>query len=96
MSEIHIVAELEVLPQYREAFMPELRALVDGSRGEPGNRGYELTEDVSNMCRLLVLETWASQEAVDAHNVSPHFTAFGAFAKGKLRHMNVTLLKKVF
>lgn len=28
-----MVAELEVLPQYREAFMPELRALVDGSRG---------------------------------------------------------------
>ena len=95
MSEIHIVAELEVLPQYREAFMPELRALVDGSRGEYGNRRYDLTEDVSNMCRFFVLETWASQEALDAHNGTPHFRAFGAFAEGKLRHMNVTLLKMV-
>ena len=37
---------------------------------------YDLTEDVSNMCRFFVLETWASQEAVDAHNGTPHFRTF--------------------
>ena len=96
MSEIRIVAELEVLPQHREELMPVLQALVDGSRGEAGNIAYDLTEDLSNVCHFFVIETWASQQAIDEHNVTPHFTAFVAFTEGKLKHLAITLLKKVF
>ena len=71
MSEIRIVAELEVLPQHREELMPVLQALVDGSRGEAGNIAYDLTEDLSNVCHFFVIETWASQQAIDEHNATP-------------------------
>ena len=96
MSEIRIVAELEVLPQHREELMPVLQALVDGSRGEAGNIAYDLTEDLSDVCHFFVIETWASQQAIDEHNATPHFRAFVGFAEGKLKGMAVTLLKKVF
>ncbi|MDD4702526.1 MAG: putative quinol monooxygenase [Desulfovibrio sp.] len=96
MSEIRIVAEMEVLPEHRDALMPVLQALVDGSRGEAGNISYELTQDLSNVYRFFVIETWASQQAIDEHNVTPHFRTFVAFTEGKLKHMSINLLKKVF
>lgn len=96
MSEIRIVAELEVLPEAREAMLPALRDMVEASRAEPGNRAYDLTEDLENPCRFFILESWASAEAIDAHNASAHFKAFGNFQKDKLRRKAVVKLKNVF
>lgn len=96
MSEIRIVAELEVLPEHREALMPVLRSLVNGSRAEVGNRVYDLTEDIADPCHFFVIETWASQQALEEHNATPHFRAFVSFVEGKTRPMAVTLLKNVF
>jgi quinol monooxygenase YgiN len=96
MSEIRIVAELEVLPEHRKTLMPVLRALVDGSRAETGNRTYDLTVDQSNSCRFFVIETWASQQALDEHNAAPHFRAFVDFVEGKTKPLSVALLKTVF
>ncbi len=95
MDEIRIVAELEVLPEQREAMLPAFRVMVDASRAETGNRAYDLTEDLENPCRFFILETWASDAAIAEHNASAHFKAFGDFQKDKLARKRVTLLRKV-
>lgn len=96
MSEIRIVAEIEVRPEELEGLQPAFKALVEGSRAEAGNRAYDLTQDLENPCRFFVIETWASAEAVAQHNVSPHFLAFGNAVAGKTTQRAVTRLKKLF
>lgn len=95
MDEIRIVAELEVLPEHREAMLPAFRGMVEASRAETGNRAYDLTEDLENPCRFFILEAWASDAAIAEHNASAHFKAFGAFQKDKLARKRVTLLRPV-
>ena len=94
MNEIRIVAELEVMPEHREAMLPAFRAMVEASRAESGNLAYDLTEDLENPCRFFILE--ASAEAIVEHNVSAHFKAFGELQKDKLRRKAVVKLKQVF
>ena len=96
MNEIRIVAELEVMPEHREAMLPAFRAMVEASRAEPGNLAYDLTEDLENPCRFFILEAWASAEAIAEHNASAHFRAFGEFQKDKLRRKSVVKLKQTF
>ena len=96
MNEIRIVAELEVMPEHREAMLPAFRAMVEASRAESGNLAYDLTEDLENPCRFFILEAWASAEAIVEHNASAHFKAFGEFQEDKLRRKAVVKLKQVF
>lgn len=96
MNEIRIVAELEVMPEHREAMLPVFRAMVEASRAESGNLAYDLTEDLENPCRFFILESWASAEAIAEHNASAHFKAFGELQKDKLRRKAVVKLKQVF
>ena len=91
--EIRIVAEMLLKPGCWEALLPTLRTLVDGSRAEPGNSMYDLTESLDNPDHLFVIETWASEEAIAEHNVSPHFQAFVRGIEGKTERMTVSKLK---
>lgn len=91
--EIRIVAEMLLKPGCREALLPTLRALVDGSRAEPGNSMYDLTESLDNPDHLFVIETWASEAAIAEHNASPHFQAFVRAIDGKTEKMTVSKLK---
>lgn len=96
MSEIRIVAELEVKPECRAELLPVMEKLVAGSRAEPGNRTYDLTESLDNPCLFFVIETWASAEAIEEHNASAHFQAFAAAVEGKAVKLNITKLKTLF
>ena len=96
MNEIRIVAELEVMPEHREAMLPAFRAMVEASRAESGNLAYDLTEDLENPCRFFILEAWASAGAIVEHNASAHFKAFGEFLNDNLRLKVVVNLYQFF
>ena len=70
-----------------------LRKLVEGSRAESGNVAYELLEDSDDANHLFFLETWASDEALQNHNQTPHFQEFMELARGKTRENRITRLK---
>jgi quinol monooxygenase YgiN len=96
MSEIRIVAELEIKAELLESVLPLLRNLVEGSRAEPGNKMYDLTEDLKKPGHFFIIETWVSEEAIAAHNATPHYKAFSAVVPGKADKRIVTKLKNVF
>ena len=96
MSEIRIVAELDIKPGQRETLMPVLEKLVAGSRAEAGNRMYDLTENRDNPNHLFVIETWASEQAIAEHNATAHFQAFVAAIEGKVNKLVITKLKDMF
>lgn len=95
MSNIRIVAELVLKPGFRDGMMPVFEALVAGSRAEAGNSEYELTVSLENPDHLFVIETWASEEAIAAHNQSPHFLAFAKVIEGKTEKRMAHKVKKL-
>ena len=92
---LDVIAELEIMPQYREELMPVLEALVAGSRAEAGNSRYELAEDLDEPCRFFVQESWASAEALESHNATPHFQAFAAAISGKTTTLRISKIRRL-
>lgn len=93
MSDIRIVAELEVKPEHVKDLMPVLKELVEKSRTEAANNGYDLTVDLDNPGHFFVIERWASLEGIEKHNVTPHFQAFATAIQDKTLKLNITKLK---
>lgn len=96
MTELRIVAVLEVKADYKEELIKVIHTLVDESRKEEGCVSYDLHEDTKNPLKLIFLETWASQAAIDIHNNAPHFKAFVAAIKGKIDSLTIDFIKKIY
>jgi len=96
MDTIQIVAEIEIKQAYRDELIPVFQALVTGSRSEPGNKRYDLTEDIARSGHFFVLEEWLSAKAIEEHNVTPHFQNFIAKIAGKAEKVDITKVKSVF
>ncbi|MFG6494893.1 putative quinol monooxygenase [Fictibacillus sp. UD] len=74
---IIIHAGLTVLKEKEEAFLEEVKTLVEASRAESGNIQYDLMKDTEKEATYMMVEVWENQEAVQNHNTSEHFVAFG-------------------
>lgn len=95
MSQIVIVATVDVKPEHKQAFIDFCQGLVENSRKESGNIQYDLHQHLSNDNTFSFVEIWASQAAIDEHNASPHFGAFKTFVEGKVNSLNVELMHKI-
>ncbi len=51
-----------------------LNTLAAASRAEAGCNGYEIYQSTIEPTRVFIVETWANDAALAAHNESPHFT----------------------
>jgi quinol monooxygenase YgiN len=81
---IHVVAILTAKPGHRDALLAEVNANLAAVRAEEGCIAYgpaldapfsqaKFGEDV-----IVILEQWATPEALAAHGKSAHMAAFGA------------------
>lgn len=95
MDSIKIVATLVVKPEYREELLQVFKPLVEASRKEAGNLFYDLHEALDNPNKLVFIEHWKSQAAIDEHNASVHFQAFLKAIDGKLDNLDIALLKAI-
>lgn len=96
MQEVRIVAELDLKPGHSKELLPVLKALVDSSRAEAGNRVYDLTQKLDNPDHFVVIETWVSEKALEEHMATPHFQAFAKAVDGKAERLNIIKLRDVF
>lgn len=90
MSEIRIVAEIELMPEFKDELAPIFRELIKGSRAEAGNIEYDFTEKLDVPCHYFIIETWASAAAIEEHNTTPHFQAFVKALDGKIKKLVIT------
>ncbi len=81
---IAIEAKLEVQPAKREEFLEATKTLVEASRNEAGNIGYDLFQSTEDENVFMMIEKWEDQAAIEAHNTSAHFGQFVAFAQTAL------------
>lgn len=87
---IHVLAIITAKPGQRDRILEAYRANVDAVRAEQGCIAYEAVVDVRNALpgfaqfgpdSFVVVEQWASLEALQAHAVAPHMKAYAAKVK---------------
>ena len=62
---------------------------VDAIRAEEGNLRYEYYQSLDDPETILLIDSWASQEAIDAHHVTPMMTTIATLREKYDLHMSV-------
>jgi quinol monooxygenase YgiN len=84
---IHVLAIITAKPGMRERILEAYRGNVEAVHAEAGCLAYEAVIDVPGVGAgfaqfgadsFVVVERWASMEALQAHGVAPHMKAYAA------------------
>jgi quinol monooxygenase YgiN len=95
---IHVVAIITAKPGQREAVLEAFRANVPAVHAEDGCIEYGATVDADGFPTkfgpdtFVVVEKWASAEALKAHAASPHMAAYGAKTRPMIANRVVHVL----
>ena len=90
MSAVHVLAMITAKPGQRDTVLEAFHANVPAVRAEEGCIEYGAAVDVEVLGRFqamlgpdtfVVIEKWASAEALRAHGASPHMAAYAAKTK---------------
>jgi len=73
MPEVQLIARYTIAPGNEDAVLDLLAPLVEASRAEPGCLSYDAYRRFSDARSVVLLERYASREALEAHRASPHF-----------------------
>ena len=71
---IHILANFEVKNDKLSNFIKLCNELIEESRKEEGCVSYHLQQNTERENYLVFVEEWKSNEAIEKHNSSEHFT----------------------
>lgn len=72
MPDLEVVALIVAKPGSEDVVRGALSDLVAPTRGEPGNRRYELSESAVAPGSFVTIESRTDQAAADAHLQTPH------------------------
>jgi quinol monooxygenase YgiN len=101
---IHVVAVITAKPGKRAAILEALRANVPAVRAEQGCIEYGAAVDADNALpfqkkwgddTFLVIEKWASMDALKAHAAAPHMAAYGAKTRDLIASRVIHILSPV-
>ena len=71
MSRIMTVVEYEVTPQHRSEFIEVAKGHAERSRAQDGCQQFDVLLATEDKNRILLVEAWRDQAALDAHRHSP-------------------------
>ena len=71
---IHILAQFSVKEDKVSEFIELCKELIKESRQEEGCVAYNLQQNREKDNHLVFVEEWESNEAIEQHNASRHFT----------------------
>ena len=71
MSRIMIVVEFEVKPEHRNGFIELMKGHAQLSRAEDGCQQFDVLLPQNDQSRVLLVEAWRDQAALDVHSKSP-------------------------
>jgi len=73
MPEVQLIARHTMKPGTENDVLPLVEQLVDAARTEPGNLAFDAYRNMREPTSYVLLERYASREALAAHRASPHF-----------------------
>ena len=71
MSQVMIVVEFEVKPEYRSQFIELMRGHARRSRGDDGCLQFDLMLPRDDDRHVFLVEKWCDQAALDEHAKGP-------------------------
>ncbi|MDD0970618.1 MULTISPECIES: putative quinol monooxygenase [Pseudomonas] len=89
------IATLIARPGQQDALEQHLRALIEPTRAEADCGQYELHQDLANPLAFYMIEQWASDEALQAHDASAHIQHFRSQAEAFLEHFELKRLRVI-
>lgn len=101
MSAVHVVAVITARPGLRGRVLEAFRANVPAVRAEDGCIEYVATVDAEGVGPLqtrygedsfVVVEKWASLDALKAHAAAPHMKAYAAKTKEMIAERAIHVL----
>ncbi len=101
MSVVHVVALITAKPGQREALLYMFRGNVPNVLAEDGCIEYQATIDVEGLDAIqtkfgddtfVVVEKWASLDALKAHAAAPHMAAYAASTKNMIAERVIHVL----
>ena len=101
MSVVHVVAVITARPGLRDRVLEAFQANVPAVRAEEGCVEYTATVDADGVGPLqtrfgadtfVVVETWASLDALKAHAAAAHMKAYAARVKDMIAERAVHVL----
>ena len=101
---IHVLAMITAKPGRRDALLAIFQANVPAVRAEEGCIEYGAAVDTDVLGRfqavlgsdsLVVIEKWASADALKAHAASPHMAAYAAKTKDMIASRAIHVLAPV-
>ena len=75
---LRVVAHARAQAGKRAELQEVLEGLVDPTRAEPGNIGYELLANLDDELSFTFVEEWRDRDALESHLASPHIRAASA------------------
>jgi quinol monooxygenase YgiN len=69
---IVVTALLQVRPDQVDSALPVLETAIAATHGEAGCIAYTLHRDLDDPTRFVIVEKWASPEALAEHAETPH------------------------
>lgn len=84
MSQLHVVAQIPARPGSEDTVREALTTLAAATQGHQGCVSYELFESAAAPGTFITVETWESQDDLDAHMQTPDIAAALAAAEGHL------------
>ncbi|MFK4934740.1 putative quinol monooxygenase [Lactococcus garvieae] len=73
---IIVNAKFFIKDEKREEFLKDAAELIAASKQEEGCLAYDLYEAVLSENAFVMIENWASLEAIEKHNTNPLLLAF--------------------
>ncbi|NUE66890.1 MULTISPECIES: putative quinol monooxygenase [Snodgrassella] len=70
---IKLVAMMELKTDAWPNIAAAVEQCVTLSRQEPGNMSYTVNKDLDKADRIVFIECWANEAAIDEHNNTAHF-----------------------
>lgn len=98
---IHVIATIHLQPGCRDAYLAEFERNVAQVRAEPGCIDYRPTVDADTGLvsqqpvgpdAVVVVERWASLDALKVHDAAPHMVAFRARVRDLVRAREIRML----
>ena len=77
MSNVHLLVLIEVQPGQRQQQLQAFEKLKPLVLAEPGCLQYDLFADATDDNKFVLVEQWANQAALDAHDQTAHMVEAG-------------------
>ena len=77
-----VAGDVEIDPANRDAATLAARKVMAATREEPGCLEYTIAADVDDPARFVIVEKWASADALESHFETPHMAEFQAAMAG--------------